>query len=104
MLPAPATSQKPDPEKDPVAPPPAYSAFSPWRRRWILIVITVAGFFGPLAGGIYLPALPLLEREFHASATAINVTVSVFMLTFAFAVSYQDPSPAFERCLTRYML
>ncbi|GAB1321088.1 Dityrosine transporter 1 [Madurella fahalii] len=75
---------QPDPEKDAVAPPPVYSAFSPWKRRFILIVITIAGFFGPLAGGIYLPALPVLEREFQASATAINATVSVFMLTFAF--------------------
>ncbi|WYZ38794.1 hypothetical protein EsH8_III_000708 [Colletotrichum jinshuiense] len=71
-----------DPEKKAAAPP-AYSAFSPWRKRFILIVVTVAGCFGPLAGNIYLPALPVLENEFHASATAINVTVSVFMLTFA---------------------
>ncbi|KAK4096576.1 major facilitator superfamily transporter [Parathielavia hyrcaniae] len=79
----PAPPREPDPEKDTIAPPPAYSAFSPWRRRFIISVITVAGFFGPLAGGIYLPALPVLEHEFQASATAINVTVSLFMLTFA---------------------
>ncbi|KAK4120223.1 major facilitator superfamily transporter [Parathielavia appendiculata] len=79
----PTPPREPDPEKDAVAPPQAYSAFSPWRRRFIIIVITVAGFFGPLAGGIYLPALPVLEQEFQASATAINATVSVFMLTFA---------------------
>ncbi|KAK2060860.1 major facilitator superfamily transporter [Colletotrichum caudatum] len=71
-----------DPERKAGAPP-AYSAFSPWRKRFILIVVTVAGCFGPLAGNIYLPALPVLEHVFHASATAINVTVSVFMLTFA---------------------
>ncbi|KAL1837216.1 hypothetical protein VTJ49DRAFT_4117 [Mycothermus thermophilus] len=82
---APTPQQNPEkPEKDPAAPQEPYSAFSPWRRRFILIVITVAGFFGPLAGGIYLPALPVLENEFRASATAINLTVSVFMLTFAF--------------------
>lgn len=75
-----------DPEKGPGGPPPPYSAFLLWRRRFILIIITVAGFFGPLAGGIYLPALPGLEHEFQASATAINITVSVFMLTFAFGV------------------
>lgn len=80
-----------DPEKGPDGPPPPYSAFVPWRRRFILIVITVAGFFGPLAGGIYLPALPVLEQEFQASATAINITVSVFMLTFAFGVSNATP-------------
>ncbi|KAH6612192.1 major facilitator superfamily domain-containing protein [Chaetomium sp. MPI-SDFR-AT-0129] len=86
QLPTPPVPQ-PEPldaEKGLVTPPPAYSAFSPWRRRFILSVITVAGFFGPLAGGIYLPALPVLEQEFNATATAINVTVSVFMLTFAF--------------------
>ncbi|GKT77830.1 major facilitator superfamily transporter [Colletotrichum tofieldiae] len=80
--PPPPTQPTADPEKKAGAPP-AYSAFSPWRKRFILILVTVAGCFGPLAGNIYLPALPVLENEFHASATAINVTVSVFMLTFA---------------------
>ncbi|KAH7123442.1 major facilitator superfamily transporter [Dactylonectria estremocensis] len=83
------------PPAQPAQPPPAadvekkkgkpYTAFSPWRRRFILTVVTIAGCFGPLAGNIYLPALPILEKEFNASATMINVTVSVFMLTFAIA-------------------
>nr|XP_036582855.1 putative dityrosine transporter [Colletotrichum truncatum]KAF6791751.1 putative dityrosine transporter [Colletotrichum truncatum] len=87
-LPYPLPSQPPqsqstaDPEKKAGAAP-AYTAFSPWRKRFILTVVTIAGCFGPLAGNIYLPALPVLEKEFHASATAINVSVSVFMLTFA---------------------
>jgi hypothetical protein len=66
---------------------PAYTAFSPGRRRFIFAVTTIAGFFGPLAGGIYLPALPVLEKDFHVSATAINVTVTVFMAVFAVGVS-----------------
>ena len=90
MLPPTQPSKPADLEKDGVATPlPPYSAFSPARRRFILSVVTIAGFFGPLAGGIYLPALPVLENEFHASATAINITVSVFMLTFAFGVSHK---------------
>ncbi|KAI1082064.1 major facilitator superfamily transporter [Whalleya microplaca] len=85
--PSPGTSvdtSQPQLEKAPAASPPPYTAFSPWRRRFILTVVTVAGCFGPLAGGIYLPALVVLEDEFHVGATAINVSVSVFMLTFAF--------------------
>lgn len=89
------------PEKDPIPTPAPYTAFSPWRRRFILGVITVAGFFGPLAGGIYLPALPVLEHEFQASATAINITVSVFMLTFAFGVSISTSSLRRFGLLTR---
>lgn len=88
-----------DPEKGAASPPAAYSSFPPWRRRFILIVVTIAGFFGPLAGGIYLPALPVLENEFRASATAINVTVSVFMLTFAFGVSLDCPGRGGKRSL-----
>ncbi|EQK99451.1 MFS transporter [Ophiocordyceps sinensis CO18] len=65
--------------------PPVYCALTPARRRFVLGVVTVAGLFGPLAGAIYLPSLPVLEREFGVGATALNATVSVFMVTFAFA-------------------
>ena len=70
--------------------PPAtpYSAFSPGEQRLIVGIVAAAGFFGPMSGAIYLPALPLLESIFSASATAINGTVSVFMAFFAVAVSF----------------
>lgn len=67
-------------------PRPPYSVLYPAKRRLILGIVTVAGFFGPLAAGIYLPALPVLQRAFHTSATAINATVSVFMAVLAVAV------------------
>lgn len=67
--------------------PPAYTAIPAYRRTMILSIVTVAGFLGPLAGNIYLPALLVLEREFHVSSTVINATVSVFMVLFAFGVS-----------------
>ncbi|OAQ64579.1 MFS transporter [Pochonia chlamydosporia 170] len=65
--------------------PPVYCALLPGRRRLILSIVTVAGALGPLSGGIYLPVLPLLEREFNVGSTSINATVSVFMITFAIA-------------------
>ncbi|RYP13029.1 hypothetical protein DL765_007060 [Monosporascus sp. GIB2] len=61
-----------------------YSGFSPARWRFIIGLVSTAGFLGPLAGGIYLPALPVLEQEFGVSYTAINATVSVFMALCAF--------------------
>lgn len=71
----------------PPPPPPPYSAFSLNRRRFMLGVVTAAGFFGPLTGAIYLPSLVLFEDVFKASATAINATVSMYMVVFAIAVS-----------------
>ncbi|KNG87187.1 hypothetical protein ANOM_003763 [Aspergillus nomiae NRRL 13137] len=75
------------PEKTPVnavTQPPPYTAFSRPKRLFILALVTVAGFLGPLAGNIYLPALPVLGNEFQVSAAAINATVSVFMAVFGF--------------------
>lgn len=69
-----------------VPPPIPYTAFSTQRRNFILFVVTAAGFFGPLSGGIYLPALNVLAHDFKVSDNLINVTVSVFMMVFAVGV------------------
>ena len=63
-----------------------YSAFSLNRRRFILGVVTAAGFFGPLCGAVYLPSLRLFQKIFNASEAAINGTVSIYMVVFAIAV------------------
>lgn len=62
-----------------------YCGFSPARRLFIIGIVSAAGFLGPLAGGIYLPALPVLEEDFGVGSAAINATVSVFMAVCAFA-------------------
>ncbi|KAL8944141.1 MAG: hypothetical protein Q9216_000646 [Gyalolechia sp. 2 TL-2023] len=74
-----------DPGTAQPTPKPPYSALSPGRRRFILGIVTATGFFGPLAGGIYLPALPTLQDVFNTSATTINATVSVFMAILSIA-------------------
>lgn len=73
--------------------PSPYTALSPSHQRFILGIITVAGFLGPLAGNIYLPALPVLCREFHRTETEINVTVTVFMVVFGVGVCDPPSSP-----------
>ncbi|KAI9891476.1 MAG: Dityrosine transporter 1 [Vezdaea aestivalis] len=64
--------------------PPSYTAFPASRRKFIIFIVTFIGFFGPLSGGIYLPALNVLSEAYHVSDNQINATVSVFMLIFAF--------------------
>ena len=75
----------------PPPPPPVYSAFSINRRRFILGVVTAAGFFGPLCGAVYLPSLKLFQKVFETSETAVNGTVSMYMVVFAIAVSCPLP-------------
>lgn len=67
-----------------------YSAFSLARRRFILGVVTAAGFFGPLCGAVYLPSIVLFQDIFHTSGTVINATISVYMAVFAIAVSVRS--------------
>ncbi|KNC96350.1 multidrug resistance protein [Spizellomyces punctatus DAOM BR117] len=62
-----------------------YCAYSPARRRFLLFLIALAGGFGPLAGNIYLPAMESIRTAFGTSVSMINLTVSMFMLTFAVA-------------------
>lgn len=85
-------------EHAPAPAPAPYTAFSTHRKNFIIFVVTAAGFFGPLSGGIYLPALNELEDAFDVSDTAINVTVSVFMLVFAIGVSYPFIPPSVAAC------
>jgi hypothetical protein len=66
--------------------PPPYSAFSINRRRFILGIVTAAGFFGPLCGAVYLPSLRLFQKIFSTSEAAVNGTVSMYMVVFAVAV------------------
>src|SRR4051794_5056788 len=73
-------------EKAVPARPPIYSAFPDGRKKCMLLLVTIAGFFGPLSGGIYLPALEVLGHDFKVSDAAINATVSVFMAVFAIGV------------------
>jgi hypothetical protein len=72
-------------ESEPEVPPP-YSAFSINRRRFILGIVTAAGFFGPLCGAVYLPSLRLFQKIFSTSEAAVNGTVSMYMVVFAVAV------------------
>ncbi|KAL8297716.1 hypothetical protein RB597_007205 [Gaeumannomyces tritici] len=76
------TTSTPPPSDHAAAP---YSGFSPARKRFIIGVASAAGLLGPMAGGIYLPGLPVLEREFGVDGVAINATVAVFMAVCAFA-------------------
>lgn len=64
---------------------PPYTAFSAKRRLGILLIITLAGFLGPVSGNIYIPLLPKFEIIFNCSTTTINATVSAFMFVFALA-------------------
>lgn len=64
-------------------PPYLYSVYSKEKKVCIFLIITFCGFLGPLAGNIFIPALPFLQTVFAVDDTTINATVSVFMAVFS---------------------
>lgn len=66
-----------------IAKPLPYSCFTKRQKFTIFFIIMFIGFLGPMSGNIYIPALPLLQKEFKTTTTVINATVSVFMGVFA---------------------
>ncbi|KAI4226530.1 MAG: hypothetical protein L6R40_008285 [Gallowayella cf. fulva] len=57
-----------------------YSVFTKPEKRWIVFLISLAGFFSPLSANIYFPALNYLARDLHVSLELINLTVTAYLV------------------------
>ncbi|KAF2102519.1 MFS general substrate transporter [Rhizodiscina lignyota] len=84
--------------------PPPYSAFPRSRRLFILIIVTIAGFFSPLCGAVYLPSLVLYTKIFRTTTSVINATVSVYMVVFAIAPLFGAASADYGGRKTVYLV
>lgn len=60
-----------------------YSIFTPRHRKILTVLLGLASFASPLTANIYLPLLPLLQDQYHASAQAINLTITLYVVVQA---------------------
>ncbi|KAE9364784.1 putative major facilitator superfamily transporter [Stipitochalara longipes BDJ] len=65
-----------------------YSVFPRSQRRWITLIVGVAMMFSPLSANIYLPCLPLLQRDMNTSAQLINLTVTAYVVLQGIAPAF----------------
>jgi DHA1 family bicyclomycin/chloramphenicol resistance-like MFS transporter len=64
----------------------------------IILLLALLSAFPPLATDMYLPALPLLQREWQAPLVAINLTLVTFFLTYCgFLLVYGPLSDRYGR-------
>lgn len=59
---------------------PVYSVFSRNQKRFIVFIASWAGFFSPISGTIYYPALNPLASDLNVSNTLINLTLTSYMV------------------------
>ncbi|KAF1796663.1 major facilitator superfamily domain-containing protein, partial [Mucor lusitanicus] len=56
------------------------------RKKWfILSIVALQGFIGPLTSSIYVPAIAQVRESFNTSVTAINATISLYVFVMGFA-------------------
>lgn len=74
--------------------------FDEIRERFppIILLLALLSAFPPLATDMYLPALPLLQREWQAPLVTINLTLVTFFMTYCgFLLLYGPLSDRFGR-------
>jgi hypothetical protein len=59
---------------------PMYSVFTKNQKIFIVFMASWAGFFSPVSGQIYFPALNALARDLHVSNSLINLTLTSYMV------------------------
>lgn len=67
----------PTPEGEP------YSILTHRHRKVLTVLLGLASVTSPLTANIYLPLLPLLQEQYHASAQAINLTITLYVVVQA---------------------
>ena len=61
-------------------PPEAWDAWKPAARRRVLLLVSLPAFLVPITTTIYLPSLVTIQHEFDTSATAVALTLSLYVL------------------------
>jgi hypothetical protein len=65
-----------------------YSMSPRSQKRWITFIVGVAMMFSPLSANIYLPSLPLLQRDVHTNPQLINLTVTAYVILQGIAPAF----------------
>lgn len=78
-------SKPPSPSTD--TPGPLYTTFTLREKRFLTLLLGLTTITSPLTATIYFPLLPLLSTHYNASAQAINLTITIYII-------FQALSPA----------
>jgi DHA1 family bicyclomycin/chloramphenicol resistance-like MFS transporter len=61
------------------------------RHLELLVLLGMLQAFAPLSIDMYLPAMPVMEKVFHTSAAAVQITMVTFLAGFAVGQSLYGP-------------
>ncbi|HUI77648.1 MAG TPA: Bcr/CflA family multidrug efflux MFS transporter [Bryobacteraceae bacterium] len=64
---------------------------SHFRYLELLVLLGMLQAFAPLSIDMYLPAMPVMEKVFHASTAAVQLTMVTFLMGFALGQALYGP-------------
>lgn len=64
---------------------------SRFRHFELLVLLGTLQAFAPVSIDMYLPAMPMMEKVFHTSAAAVQITMVTFLVGFALGQSLYGP-------------
>jgi len=67
---------------------PPYTVFSKNKKRFIIFMATMAGFFSPFSANIYFPALNVIAADLHVTNALVNLTLTTYMIFQGLAPTY----------------
>lgn len=63
----------------------------PYGNRTTIAIFALLSAFPPLSIDLYLPALPNLVETLHSSQALVNLSLSLFLICFAFGILFWGP-------------
>src|SRR5215471_18914130 len=70
---------------------PTVRQISRLRHLELLVLLGALQAFAPLSIDMYLPAMPVMEKVFHASTAAVQLTMVTFLIGYALGQSLYGP-------------
>ncbi|KAK8850375.1 hypothetical protein IAR55_004293 [Kwoniella newhampshirensis] len=72
-----------------------YDRFTKSQKRRILAVVAFSAFIAPMTSSVFFPSIPQLSADLHTSASVINYTVAVYIVTIGIAPVVWSPFAGF---------
>ncbi|GJJ15287.1 hypothetical protein Clacol_009563 [Clathrus columnatus] len=60
-----------------------YDRFTPSQKRFITLVVSMAGLIGPFASGSFIPIISEIAKDLNTTVEVINYTVGVYIFVIA---------------------
>ncbi|ORY35815.1 major facilitator superfamily domain-containing protein [Naematelia encephala] len=72
-----------------------YDRFSKRQKILITAIVSYSAFLAPVTSSVFLPSIPQMAGDLHTTASMINVTVAIFLLSIGIAPLFWSPFAGF---------